>query len=61
MNDTLVYIRVFGNLTISPHNMATVMDSCILDEIINLYELCYKGNNKITELRTILQRESPNS
>ena len=23
--------------------------------------LLYKGNNKITELRTILQRESPNS
>ena len=22
---------------------------------------CHKGNNKITELRTILQRESPNS
>jgi hypothetical protein len=22
---------------------------------------CYKGNNKITELRTILQRESQNS
>ena len=32
---------------------------------IELYNLCYnganKGNNKITELRTILQRESQNS
>jgi hypothetical protein len=25
------------------------------------YEYLNKGNNKITELRTILQRESPNS
>ena len=25
------------------------------------YMLVYKGNNKITELRTILQRESQNS
>ena len=30
-----------------------------LDQI-KLYQL-YKGNNKITELRTILQRESQNS
>ena len=30
--------------------------------IVVLYNvLLYKGNNKITELRTILQRESPNS
>jgi hypothetical protein len=28
---------------------------------LHLYIVINKGNNKITELRTILQRESPNS
>jgi hypothetical protein len=34
---------------------------CKLD-ISDAFKICpYKGNNKITELRTILQRESQNS
>ena len=28
---------------------------------VHRWEVVNKGNNKITELRTILQRESPNS
>jgi hypothetical protein len=31
------------------------------DNTLTVYQLANKGNNKITELRTILQRESPNS
>ena len=33
---------------------------CIITEVENL-EMVYKGKNKITELRKILQRESQNS
>ena len=33
----------------------------ITNETTNMQVYVNKGNNKITELRTILQRESPNS
>ena len=38
-----------------------ILDYPFFEQDRNIYIPIYKGNNKITELRTILQRESQNS
>jgi hypothetical protein len=38
-----------------------ILDCPFFEQDRNIYIPIYKGNNKITELRTILQRESQNS
>ena len=50
--------KVFKNIKRSPKKKA-VLENVYKPIQINFGE--NKGNNKITELRTILQRESPNS
>ena len=41
--------------------VATVLENALSAIYVVLSFSANKGNNKITELRTILQRESPNS
>ena len=47
--------QYFGWWTISPRGYHQPSSQCFGTDMV------YKGNNKITELRTILQRESQNS
>ena len=49
---------IWGNKFILFKNKSLMFDNCINSDLIYIND---KGNNKITELRTILQRESPNS
>ena len=51
----ILVLSVFPKITASDYHFG------ILDLRLLITTLVYKGNNKITELRTILQRESQNS
>ena len=58
----LFNLTLIRNLTIlwedfTPRNGRTIATVSVKQQVIAKY----KGNNKITELRTILQRESQNS
>ena len=62
----LLFNNMNGNMHIVILNMYKDTKSCIVYNNVNSnFFYCNnrvnKGNNKITELRTILQRESPNS
>ena len=60
-----IYIYIYIRLKIKPDSVRIRFQSCQIFVLPSTgFEpppLINKGNNKITELRTILQRESPNS
>jgi hypothetical protein len=64
-NSYRINVSCFLNMTISQKGADKVCVSalapCILHHTLTIYDIRNKGNNKITELRTILQRESQNS
>jgi hypothetical protein len=43
------------------YDMSKWLGKCVFYSLIRDCLVVYKGNNKITELRTILQRENQNS
>ena len=52
---------IFNKLNIPLSAKKTVGRTCVLEYLGIILETVNEGNNKITELRTILQRESQNS
>ena len=53
--------KIFLTFLLTPYLYTFSLYMKILDVYIYIYILINKGNNKITKLRTILQRESQNS
>jgi hypothetical protein len=64
--NVMIIIETRGNLpyhdnTTTDGNINEYRKKYLIENIITSRTIRNKGNNKITELRTILQRESPNS
>ena len=57
-----IYTKIrIPRITMNSQNVIRDYRLSLITFIKNALVVAYKGNNKITELRTILQRESQNS
>jgi hypothetical protein len=54
-------MRGYGNIQLSTNRHSVYSGKDLINNTFFLNHIGNKGNNKITELRTILQRESQNS